>query len=91
MYLFGKYTTMHTLSYTSARATLAKTMQQVCDDHSPIVITRSKAEPVVIMSLSDFEAMRETSYLIQSPANAARLAEAIEEVEHMINKSKKKK
>lgn len=31
---------MESISYTSARSKLAKTMEQVCDDHAPIAITR---------------------------------------------------
>ena len=31
-------------------------MAKVCDDHSPIIITRKSAQPVVMMSLEDFEA-----------------------------------
>lgn len=46
---------MITLSYTSARANLAETMRRVCEDHDPIIITRASAEPVVIISLSDYE------------------------------------
>jgi antitoxin YefM len=85
--------TMHTISYTSARSHLAKTMQQVCDDHAPVVITRSQSEPVVMISLSDYESMQETNYLLRSPTNAARLAKSIDEIEAMIasKKSKKKK
>ncbi len=82
---------MLTISYTRARSNLAKTMQQVCVDHSPVVITRAQSEPVVMVSLSDFEAMQETNYLLKSPANAARLNEAIDEIEAMIGKKKKKK
>lgn len=81
---------MATISYTSVRAHLAKTMQQVCDDHVPVIITRAKAEPVVMLSLSDFEAIQETNYLMRSPANASRLIEAIDEIESMINKDKAK-
>lgn len=77
---------MHSISYTSARADLSRTMQQVCQDHAPVIITRSKAEPVVIISLSDFEEMQETNYLMQSPENARRLLNAIDEVEGMIAK-----
>ena len=77
---------MHSISYTSARADLSKTMQKVCQDHVPVIITRSKAEPVVMMSLSDFEEMQETNYLMQSPVNARRLLEGIDEVESSIAK-----
>jgi antitoxin YefM len=82
---------MKTVSYTSARSQLAKTMQKVCEDHTPFIITRAKAEPVVMISLSDFEAMQETSYLVSSPANAARLAKSINEIEEMISSHKKDK
>jgi antitoxin YefM len=81
---------MNTISYTAARSQLAKTMQKVCDDHSPVIITRAQSEPVVMLSLSDFEAMQETNYLMSNPANAVRLAEAIDEVENMIANDKKK-
>ena len=54
---------MDTLTYTAARGNLAKTMAKVCDDHAPVVITRKTAQPVVMMSLEDFEALEETAYL----------------------------
>ena len=79
---------MRTISYTSARANLTKTMQKVCEDHVPYVITRSNAEPVVMISLADFEAIQETNYLMSSPKNAVRLNQSIDEVEQMIKKSK---
>jgi antitoxin YefM len=81
---------MPTITYTSARANLAKTMHKVCEDHSPVIITRSNAEPVVMISLSDYEAMQETNYLLSSPKNALRLGEAIDEIEKMIKADKGK-
>ncbi len=72
---------MDTITYTSARGNLAKTMAKVCDDHSPVVITRKTAQPVVMMSLEDFEALEETAYLLRSPKNARRLLESIAELE----------
>lgn len=79
---------MNILSYTSVRANLAKTMEQVCADHDPVVITRSNAEPVVMISLSDFESIQETQYLLKSPKNAERLIDAIDEIETMIAQDK---
>lgn len=72
---------MDTITYTSARGSLAKTMAKVCDDHAPVIITRKTAQPVVMMSLEDFEALEETAYLLRSPKNARRLLESIAELE----------
>ncbi len=72
---------METITYTSARGNLAKTMKKVCDDHAPVVITRKSSKPVVMMSLEDFQALEETAYLLRSPKNARRLLESIAELE----------
>ena len=72
---------MDTLTYPAARGNLAKTMAKVCDDHAPVVITRKTAQPVVMMSLEDFEALEETAYLLRSPKNARRLLESVAELE----------
>ena len=72
---------METITYTKARGNLANTMKRVCDDHSPIIITRKTAPPVVMMSLEDFEALEETAYLLRSPKNARRLLESVAELE----------
>jgi antitoxin YefM len=72
---------MDAISYTSARSNLAKMMQQVCHDHSPLIITRSKAPSVVMLSLEDYEALQETAYLLRAPKNARRLLASIAELE----------
>ncbi len=68
---------MEALSYSLARQNLAKTMDQVCRDHSPVVVTRQKNDSVVIMSLEDYEALEETAHLLRSPKNAKRLLESV--------------
>jgi len=72
---------MDAISYTVARANLAKTMEKVCNDHHPVIITRKRESPVVMMSLEDYQAMEETTYLLRSPANARDLLESIAELE----------
>ncbi len=72
---------MKTISYTAARASFAKTMTKVCSDHAPVIVTRKSESPVVIMSLEDYEAMEETTYLLRSPENARLLLESIAELE----------
>jgi len=50
---------MDAISYTAVRANLSKTMQKVCADHAPVIITRKNEAAVVIMSLEDYQAMEE--------------------------------
>jgi antitoxin YefM len=71
---------MDAISYSTARANLATTMDRVCDDHEPIIITRNGQQSVVMLSLEDFTALEETSYLLRSPTNAKRLLTAIEQL-----------
>ena len=72
---------MRTISYTTARTNLAKTMEQVCEDHAPVIITRNKAQSVVMISLEDYEALQETAYLLRPPKNMRRLLESVTELE----------
>jgi antitoxin YefM len=65
------------ISYSAARANLAKTMDRVCDDHEPLIITRNGEQSVVMVSLADYKALEETAHLLRSPANARRLLAAI--------------
>ena len=72
---------MNAITYTAARANLARTMDRVCQDHEPIIITRNSDQSVVMLSLDDYSALEETAYLLRSPANARRLLESIAELE----------
>lgn len=49
------------------------------------MITRKNSEAVIMMSLEDYEALAETAYLLQSPKNAKRLIESIEELDALKN------
>lgn len=80
---------MDAIAYSTARAKLADTMDRVCDDHEPIVITRDGQQSVVMMSLKDFNALEETSYLLRSPKNAKILLESIAALESKKGKARK--
>jgi antitoxin YefM len=68
---------MDTITYSAARASLAGTMDKVCENHEPLIITRSGQQSVVMLSLADFKSLEETSYLLRSPENAKRLLSAV--------------
>ncbi len=68
---------MDAITYSAARANLASTMNRVCSDHEPLIITRNGEQAVVMLSLEDYNALEETAYLLRSPANARRLLSAI--------------
>ena len=69
---------MKAITYTAARESLASTMDEVCRDRAPVIITRNRDQSVVMLSLEDYQSLEETAYLLRSPANARRLLGAIE-------------
>ena len=71
---------MNAIPYTQVRNHLGETMDKVCDDHAPVVITRKSRVSVVMMSLEDYQALEETAYLLRSPKNARRIVESIAEL-----------
>ena len=73
---------MKTMSYTESRARYAEVLDGVIEDREEVVITRAGHEPVVIVSLEDYESLRETAYLMRSPTNARRLLDAMERLEN---------
>ncbi|WP_114969652.1 type II toxin-antitoxin system Phd/YefM family antitoxin [Rhodoferax ferrireducens] len=68
---------MDAVTYSSARANLASTMNRVCEDHEALIITRNGEQSVVMLSLEDYNALEETAYLLRNPTNAKRLLSAI--------------
>ena len=72
---------MRTMSYSESRAKYAETLSAVVDDREEVIITRAGHEPVVIVSLDEYESLKETAYLLRNPANARRLLQSIDRLE----------
>ncbi len=70
------------MTYSESRARYAETLSAVADDREEVVITRAGHEPVVIVSLDDYQSLKETAYLLRSPENARRLLAAIDRLEN---------
>ncbi|MEU7021211.1 type II toxin-antitoxin system prevent-host-death family antitoxin [Streptomyces sp. NPDC046203] len=72
---------MKTMTPPESRARSAEVLNSVTDDLEETGITRAGHEPVVIVSPADYESVKETAYLLRSPANARRLLASIDELE----------
>jgi antitoxin YefM len=72
---------MDVLTFSETRANLKSVMDQVVNDHSPVIVARKRGEAVVMISLDDWNAMNETLYLLSSPTNARRLRDSIAQLD----------
>ena len=82
---------MNAVTYTAARENLAATMDRVCEDREPVIITRNRDQAVVMVSMEDYKALEEMAHLMRSPANARRLLASIHELESGRGKPRKLK
>ena len=71
---------MDVVTYSDARANLKDVMDRVVQDKTEVVVTRQKAEAVVMISLSEWNSISETLHLLSSPKNARRLRDSIEQM-----------
>ncbi|WP_326554258.1 type II toxin-antitoxin system Phd/YefM family antitoxin [Micromonospora sp. NBC_01813] len=72
---------MRTVNFTQLRQNLAAELDSVINDAEEVVVTRSGHDPVVIVPLAEYEAMKETEYLLRNPGNAAALRRSIAELD----------
>ena len=72
---------MDVITYSEARANLKGIMDQVVSDRTHVVVTRQKAESIVMVSLEDWNAIEETMYLLSNRTNSDRLRQSIEQLD----------
>ena len=65
---------------TEFRVNMKNTLDKISENHEPVIISRSGDRDVIILSLSQYNSMRETLYLVQSEANRSRLDKAVADV-----------
>ncbi len=68
---------MDTISYSDTRSNLKQVIDRVVADRAPIMVTRQSGESVVIISLTDWNAIEETLHLRSTRANESRLGDAV--------------
>jgi antitoxin YefM len=67
------------ITASEARKRLFPLIRQVNDDRAPVEIVSNHGRAYLVAA-EDYESMEETDYLLRSPANAARLMAAADEV-----------
>ena len=72
---------MKVVSLSELRANIAKHFDGVEADRDELIVTRQNREPMVVMSLADFEGWKESLYLTANPANRDHLLRSIQSLD----------
>lgn len=67
----------HEISYSEMRKSLKSYLDQVCSEHTPLLVTRRKGDNIMLLSEDDYRSLEETAYLSRSPRNLKRLLDAL--------------
>jgi antitoxin YefM len=68
---------MDAINYTDLRRNLKSRLDQVYNDHEPLIITRKGNENIVLISLEDYNRLTETQYLLSAKNNAEHLMNSL--------------
>jgi antitoxin YefM len=71
---------MDAVSYSDLRQNLKSYLDRVFDNHDPLLITRKNHENLVVLSVSEYNGLLETSYLLSSKANADHLKRSLDQL-----------
>jgi len=71
---------MQVLSLTEARNNIKTLFESVYNDNEEVIIHRKGRESVVVISLDDYNALKETHYLLSSHTNRKKLLESLQEL-----------
>jgi len=71
---------MQVLSLTEVRNNIKAMFDSVYLDNEEVIIHRKGQESVVVISLDNYNAMKETNYLLSSPNNRKYLLESLKQL-----------
>jgi len=74
---------MEAVLYSKARNNLRSIINDVCDNFSEYIITTKDNQSAVLISSKEYNAMKETMYLLSSKNNRDRLLDAVDEIENL--------
>ncbi|WP_293670674.1 type II toxin-antitoxin system prevent-host-death family antitoxin [uncultured Parabacteroides sp.] len=78
---------MRTANYSDLRNNLKSYIDSVIDDSETVIVNRGKGTGVVMISLDEYNAIKETEYLMSSPDDIKRIKDG----EKLIHEGKGKK
>ena len=71
---------MRTANYTDLRANLKGYIDLVIDDYDTVIINRGNGKGVVMISLDEYNSLKETEYIMSSPETMAAIRQGEEDI-----------
>ena len=73
---------MRTANYTDLRANLKGYIDSVIDDYDTVIINRGNGKGVVMISLDEYNSLKETEYIMSSPETMAAIRQGEEDIKN---------
>lgn len=73
---------MRTANYTDLRANLKGYIDLVIDDYDTVIINRGNGKGVVMISLDEYNSLKETEYIMSSPETMAAIRQGEEDIKN---------
>ena len=73
---------MRTVSYTDLRANLKSYIDAVVDDYDTVIINREKGKGVVMISLDEYNSLKETEHIMSSPETMEAINKGEEDIKN---------
>ncbi|HOV13432.1 MAG TPA: type II toxin-antitoxin system prevent-host-death family antitoxin [Spirochaetota bacterium] len=71
---------MQAISYSEVRKNFKRYLDEVYNNHDPMIITRKNNENLIVISLEDYNSLTETQYLLSSENNRKHLIASLKQL-----------
>ena len=73
---------MRTANYTDLRANLKGYIDSVIDDYDTVIVNRGNGKGVVMISLDEYNSLKETEYIMSSPETMEAIRQGEEDIKN---------